>query len=142
MLGAMTDAFPTFRTYLRAKARRLGKERLAWWDIHAPVAATRGASRSARRDAFILEHFASFSPDLAVMARRVFEHRWIDAEQRDGKSGGAFCMGVPGVKESRVLCNFDGSLDQVSTSRTSWATRSTTTALSGPARPRFSAPRR
>jgi oligoendopeptidase F len=24
-------------------------------------------------------------------------------------------MGVPGVKESRVLCNFDGSLDQVST---------------------------
>ena len=49
------------------------------------------------------------------MPRHAFEHNWIDAEQRDGKRGGAFCMGVPGVKELRVLCNFDGTLDQVST---------------------------
>ncbi|MGA9396825.1 MAG: M3 family metallopeptidase, partial [Anaerolineaceae bacterium] len=42
-------------------------------------------------------------------------HRWIDAEMRDGKRGGAFCMDVPGVGESRVLCNFDGSLDTVLT---------------------------
>ncbi|MGH7294089.1 MAG: M3 family metallopeptidase, partial [Polyangiaceae bacterium] len=40
---------------------------------------------------------------------------WIDAEPRAGKVGGAFCMGVPEVKESRVLMNFDGTFDQVST---------------------------
>jgi oligoendopeptidase F len=34
---------------------------------------------------------------------------------RDGKRGGAFCMGLPLVKESRILCNFDGSLDSVGT---------------------------
>jgi oligoendopeptidase F len=34
---------------------------------------------------------------------------------RDGKRGGAFCMDVPGVGESRILCNFDGTLDTVST---------------------------
>ena len=49
------------------------------------------------------------------LARRAFDGRWIDAEQRDGKRGGAFCMGVDAVRESRVLCNFDGTLDQVST---------------------------
>ena len=64
---------------------------------------------------FILANFATFSPDLAALAQRAFDNRWIDAEQRDGKRGGAFCMGLDGVKESRVLCNFDGTLDQVST---------------------------
>ena len=64
---------------------------------------------------FIIDNFGKFSPELAAFARRAFDKRWIDAEQREGKRGGAFCMGVPGVKESRVLCNFDGTLDQVST---------------------------
>lgn len=119
MLGAMADSFPTFRKYFRAKARRLGKERLAWWDLFAPVGAPTGAAGSAfswdQVREFILANFATFSPDLAALAQRAFDNRWIDAEQRDGKRGGAFCMGLDGVKESRVLCNFDGTLDQVST---------------------------
>jgi oligoendopeptidase F len=45
------------------------------------------------------------------MARRAFDQRWIDAEPRDGKQGGAFCMEIPALEESRVLCNFDGSYD-------------------------------
>jgi len=64
---------------------------------------------------FILDNFGKFSPDLSVFAQRAFDHRWIDAEQRDGKRGGGFCMEVQGVKESRILVNFDGSFDQVST---------------------------
>jgi pepF/M3 family oligoendopeptidase len=115
MLGAMVDSFPAFRHYFRAKARRMGKEQLAWWDLFAPAGkADRQYSWSETR-AFILENFGGFSPDLASFAQRAFDHNWIDAESRTGKRGGAFCMGVPGVKESRVLTNFDGSLDQVST---------------------------
>ena len=34
---------------------------------------------------------------------------------REGKRGGGFCMGVQGVQESRILVNFDGSQDQIST---------------------------
>ena len=64
---------------------------------------------------FIVDNFTNFSPDLAAFADQAFENRWIDAEQRPGKRGGAFCMSVPVVNESRVLCNFDGTLDQVST---------------------------
>lgn len=60
-------------------------------------------------------NFATFSSDLSNFAQRAFDKNWIDAEQRVGKRGGAFCMSVPAVEESRVLCNFDGSLDQVST---------------------------
>jgi pepF/M3 family oligoendopeptidase len=115
MLGAMEASFPTFRKYYRAKARRLGKEQLDWWDIFAPMGGIGKTYSYAEARQFILENFENFSPDLADFARTAFDQGWIDAEQRDGKRGGAFCMGVPGVKESRILSNFDGSLDQVST---------------------------
>ncbi|HUI87131.1 MAG TPA: M3 family oligoendopeptidase [Anaerolineales bacterium] len=115
MLGAMEDSFPMIRRYFKAKATKLGKEKLAWWDLFAPVGRTgRTYSFEEARD-FILDNFGRFSPDLSAFAKRAFDHQWIDAEPRDGKRGGAFCMGISGVKESRVLCNFDGSFDQVST---------------------------
>jgi oligoendopeptidase F len=115
MLEAMEASFPMFRGYFKAKARKLEKERLAWWDLFAPLGKTdRVYSFEEARD-FILEHFGAFSPDLRTFAKRAFDFRWIDAEPRDGKRGGAFCMGVSRVKESRVLCNFDGSFDGVST---------------------------
>ena len=115
MLDAMKDSFPMFRKYFQAKAKKLGKEKLAWWDLFAPIGKTdKVYSFDDARD-FILDNFGEFSPELRGLADTAFSKNWIDAEQRDGKSGGAFCMGVPGVKESRILSNFDGSFDQVST---------------------------
>jgi pepF/M3 family oligoendopeptidase len=115
MLGAMEASFPTFRKYYLAKAKRLGKAKLAWWDVFAPVGKSDKAYTFDEARDFVIEHFGEFSPELATFAKRAFENRWIDAEQREGKRGGAFCMGIPLVKESRVLSNFDGTLDQVST---------------------------
>jgi oligoendopeptidase F len=115
MLEAMHDSFPAFRRYFLAKARRMGRPKLPWWDLFAPQGQTETHYSFEQARAFILENFASFSPDLAAFARQAFDRSWIDAEQRVGKRGGAFCMSVPGVQESRILCNFDGSLDQVFT---------------------------
>jgi pepF/M3 family oligoendopeptidase len=115
MLSSMKDSFPMFRRYYNAKAKKIGKEKLAWWDIFAPLGKTdRIYSFEEARD-FILENFGRFSPDLRAFAKRAFDDKWIDAEQRDGKRGGAFCMEIQGLKESRILSNFDGSFDQVST---------------------------
>ncbi len=115
LLGAMEASFPLFRDYFKCKAKKLGKEKLAWWDLFAPLGkADKKYSFEEARE-FILDNFGKFSPDLRAFAQRAFEHNWIDAEQRDGKRGGAFCMGIASVEESRVLCNFDGSFDQVST---------------------------
>ncbi len=115
MLSAMHDSFPTFRKYFKHKAKLIGKEKLAWWDISAPMGKTdKVYSFDEARD-FIVENFNKFSPDLGAFAKRAFDNNWIDAEQREGKRGGAFCMGVDRVKESRILANFDGSFDQVST---------------------------
>jgi pepF/M3 family oligoendopeptidase len=115
MLGAMHASFPVFRRYFQAKARRFGADKLPWWDIFAPVGKTgRSFTFEEARD-FICEHFNKFTPELADFARKAMDNHWIDAEPREGKRGGAFCMGVPLVKESRILSNFDGTLGQVST---------------------------
>jgi len=115
MLAAMKDSFPMFRKYWNAKAKKIDKEKLAWWDIFAPVGKTDKVYSFEEARDFIIENFEKFSPDLAAFAKRAFDNNWIDAEQREGKRGGAFCMDVQGLKESRILSNFDGSFDQVST---------------------------
>lgn len=115
MLAAMQGSFPMFRRYFRSKALKIGKQQLAWWDLSAPLGKRDKLYSFEQARDFIVENFGAFSPDLASFARRAFDQRWIDAEQREGKRGGAFCMGVARVNESRVLCNFDGSFDQVST---------------------------
>ena len=115
MMGAMKDSFPTFRRYFKAKAARFGQEALPWWNLFAPVGKIEKEYSFPEAADFILKNFETFSPELRDFAKNAFETNWIDAEQRPGKRGGAFCMPLPAVKESRVFCNFDGSLDQVMT---------------------------
>jgi pepF/M3 family oligoendopeptidase len=114
MLGAAVDSFPAFRRYLQHKAVLLGKEALPWWDLFAPVGRAEQRVTFAQAQELLLRHFGSFSERLLSMSQRAFDRRWIDAEPRDGKQGGAFCIYIPNLEESRVLCNFDGSFDQVS----------------------------
>jgi pepF/M3 family oligoendopeptidase len=115
MLGAMHDALPVFRRYLKAKARKLGKQQLPWFDLFAPIGSAGRTYRYDEAKALVYDTFQGFAPELGALADRAFRHNWIDVAPRPGKRGGAFCMDVPAVGESRVLTNFDGSLDQVST---------------------------
>jgi len=115
MLNAMEASFPMFWKYFKAKAARFSQKKLPWWNLFAPTGKLDTTYTFPQAQEFILDNFARFSPELVSFAQRAFDNHWIDAEQRSGKRGGGFCMSVPRVKESRILCNFDGSLDQVST---------------------------
>lgn len=115
MLDAMRESFPAFRRYWKSKAKRLGKDQLPWWDLFAPVGRYNRHYTFAEAQALLVNQFGQFSPRLAAFTQRAFDQHWIDAEMRDGKRGGAFCMGISAVDESRILCNYDGSLDQVFT---------------------------
>ncbi len=117
LMGAIREAFPTFRRYLKSKAQKLGHggQPLPWWDLFAPLGqADRRFTWDEARD-FITDKFGQFTPELGEFAATAFDRRWIDGEPRDGKRGGAYCMEVLGTEESRILANFDGSFDQVST---------------------------
>jgi pepF/M3 family oligoendopeptidase len=114
MMMAAHESFPDFRRYLWVKARALGLERLAWYDLFAPVGRTRTEWDYSRGTQFLLEQFGTYSDRLRDFAARAVGESWIDAEPRPGKVGGAFCMAVrPG--ESRILSNYIASYDGVST---------------------------
>lgn len=116
MLTAMRESLPAFQRYYRKKAELLGHTNgLPFYDLFAPVgeADMRFTYQEARD--FIVKHFASFSDKLSQFAARAFDNRWIDAEIREGKRGGAFCDNLHVVKESRIMANFTGSFNDVST---------------------------
>lgn len=115
LLGSMKDSLPMFRRYFQSKAAKLGKDELPWWDLFAPVGSVElEYSWEEARD-YVIEQFGTFSGELADFAKNAFDKNWIDAEPRDGKRGGAFCMSLRAAEESRVFANFDGSFDQLGT---------------------------
>ena len=88
---------------------------MPWWDLFAPVGdASAAAIRWDEATATVTNSFAGYSPALAGLARRALREGWIDAEAREGKRGGAFCMGAT-EGESRVLLNFGSTFSSVST---------------------------
>jgi pepF/M3 family oligoendopeptidase len=117
MQDAMVASFPDFRRYLTTKAELLGHPAgtgLPWWDLAAPVGLTGAAVTWDAAVGAVNGAFSSYSPQLAGLVGRAVTGRWIDAEPRLGKQGGAFCMSVGG-DASRVFLNFDGSFDSVQT---------------------------
>jgi pepF/M3 family oligoendopeptidase len=114
MLGAAREYFPVFRRYLAAKAQALGLEKLAWYDLFAPIAeGMRAWSYDDARE-FIVEQFGTFTPRLSAFAARAFGESWIDAEPRPGKQDGAYCMWVQ-KDESRVFANYKPAFGGMST---------------------------
>ena len=113
LLEAMNEALPVFRRYYRAKAWALGLPKLAFFDLFAPLGKEKRRWTFPRAVDYIAGKFSLFSPDLGDFARRAAVERWIDAEPRKGKIGGAYCIGLGG--ESRIFCNFDGTFSSVST---------------------------
>lgn len=114
MMGAAKAAFPIFRRYLHAKARGLGQERLAFYDLFAPIGEDSREWTYEEAAAFVERSFGSYSPKMGDFAARSFRENWTDAEPRDGKRDGAFCMSLRG-DESRILMNFKPSFNSVST---------------------------
>jgi oligoendopeptidase F len=114
MLTAARESFVDFRRYLHAKARVLGLEQLAWYDIFAPVGKEKQVWEFAQARTFIIEKFGDYSTRLSDFAARAFRENWIDAEPRAGKVDGAYCTPLR-KDESRVFANFKPSFNGVST---------------------------
>lgn len=116
MMRAAQKSFPDFRRYLNAKARKLGipGEKLAFYDLFAPIGASSRAWDYQEACDFVAEQFGTYSSKLREFAERSYRENWIDVAPRPGKRDGAFCMGTRG-DESRVLLNYVPSFKWVST---------------------------
>ncbi len=115
LLEAMRASLPSFQEYFRTKAKLLGLKKLDWYDLFAPVGRCEKTYSFEEAKDIIVSSYSNFSSEAGVFVRHAFEHGWIDAEPRKGKTGGAYDIFFPEARESRVFCNFDGSYDSVAT---------------------------
>ncbi|MCS6868015.1 M3 family oligoendopeptidase [Thermus sp.] len=113
MQEAVRESLPLFRRYYLLKARALGKERLDWWDLFAPLGKGRRWTLEEARG-FLREKLAALAPNAAKVAEAAFAERWMDLLPRKGKVGGAYCMPRGGGK-SLILANYEESFEAVST---------------------------
>jgi pepF/M3 family oligoendopeptidase len=117
---AMMEAADEFRDvlvdYMQAKAGLLGLDRLAWYDLEAPVGAVRDEKIS-YEDAqkFIIEQAGAFSEPMSRFYQEALAKRWVEVEDRPGKAQGGFCTGLPVSKEIRIFMTFGGTSSGVQT---------------------------
>lgn len=116
MMAAIEEYLPVFRKYLRKKGEMLGHTNgLPWYELFAPLGKADKTYTLEEAKEYLIATFRKFAPDMAEMMREAFEHEWIDFYPRKGKEGGAFCAGVPCLKQSRILTNYDGYFGSIGT---------------------------
>lgn len=116
LLTAIKESLPTFRRYLKHKATVLGhKEGLPFYDLFAPMGDTSQTFTVEETRTYLVDKFSQFAPDLAEMTATFYEKNYMDFYPRKGKRGGAFCANLPFINQSRIMLNFDGSLNNVLT---------------------------
>ena len=117
LVAAVRAAYPKLsHRYYAMKAKWLGKERLAHWDRNAPLPHedTREVPWADARD-LVLGAYGQFAPEMADIARRFFDGRWIDAPVRPGKAPGAFAHPTVPSAHPYVLLNYQGKTRDVMT---------------------------
>lgn len=116
MVTAMKESLPSFRKFYLKKSEKLGhKKGLPFYDLFAPTGECDMRFTYEEARDFVVKNFRTFSNKLADFADNAFENRWIDAEPREGKRGGAFCSNIHPIGESRIMSNFTGSFSDVAT---------------------------
>ena len=115
LIGALEESLPIFRDYLKTKAKLLGLETLEWYDMFAPVGDASMSFTFEEAKALIIDAYSSFSPEVGAFIKNALESHWVDPEAHEGKIGGAYDIFFPKKKESRVMMNWEGTYDSVST---------------------------
>ncbi|MBO7637885.1 MAG: M3 family oligoendopeptidase [Treponema sp.] len=138
LIGALEESLPMWRKYFNAKAKILRERKmtasesagsdknpgLAFYDLFAPLSSSSNGTGESllekkwsfdqARD-YVLAEYKSFSDDMHDFAKKAFEEKWIDAEVRPGKVGGAYDEDFPKGHQSRILSNFTGAFSDIIT---------------------------
>ncbi|HEY4431163.1 MAG TPA: M3 family oligoendopeptidase [Paenibacillus sp.] len=115
MLSALQESLPIFHSYYQKKAELLGHPgQLPFYDIFAPVGEESMKISYEDAQKTIVSSFATFSEELANLAQKAFDQRWIDAEPKAGKGGFGLCIDIFPLGESRIMTQFTGNAIDIS----------------------------
>ena len=115
LLEVVREKSSIYQRYFRLKAELLGMKRLRRYDVYAPLAGSQKEIPYSEGVGLVLDTFASFHPEVAARAERVFAEGHIDSAIRKGKKGGAFCYTVLPSQTPWLLANYTGRVRDVAT---------------------------
>ena len=104
-----------FQRYFLFKAKHLGTDKLRRYDIYAPLTNADKKYEFEYSRNLILDTFRDFSPYMAELATRVLDQQHLDAQVRQGKRGGGFCLSTLPELTPWVLVNFNGRAGDIAT---------------------------
>ncbi len=116
LAGAVSSRYDMVHRYYGLKAKLLGHDTLYDYDRYAPIPGLPDQvfSWDEARET-VLTAYGSFSPEMADIARRFFEERWIHAPVLPGKRAGAFSHSTVPSAHPYVLLNYTGKHRDVTT---------------------------
>ena len=115
LVDAVVGRYDIPQRWYALKAKVLGIDRLADYDRMASVADDESSIGWREAREIVLDSYASFSPEMADIATRFFDERWIDAPVRPGKRPGAFCAYTVPSHHPYLLLNWTGRTRDVAT---------------------------
>ena len=105
-----------YRRYLRLKAKLMGLDKLANYDIIAPLPSAPEMNygwKEAREET--VEAYNEFDEQIGGWVIEMYEKRHIDGEIRKGKTSGAFCSSWLAGKSGYILQSFNARMSDVFT---------------------------
>ncbi|MCW3982181.1 MAG: M3 family oligoendopeptidase [Candidatus Bathyarchaeota archaeon] len=105
-----------YQRYLRLKAKLMGLQKLANYDIAAPLPNSPEMKyrwKKSREEA--LTAYSEFDEEIGKWVDEMFEKRHIDGEVRKGKESGAWCASWITGKSAFILQSFNETLDDLYT---------------------------
>ena len=105
------------RRILKLKAQLMGEQKVAWFDLGAPLDIPDQEKLSWDKARIIVgTSFGQAYPALgSFFAQQIIAKNWIDWEPRSGKRPGGFCTSSMLNKESRIFMTYNESLGDVLT---------------------------
>ena len=115
LMSATEKHYSLVQRYYRLKGKLLNIDPLYDYDRYAPLSGEMPKCDWATARAIVQESYDAFSPEAGGIVRMFFEKKWIDAELRPGKRGGAFSSSAVPSVHPYILMNFTERLRDVMT---------------------------
>jgi len=115
MVEEVQAGYKLVRDFYKLKRKLLGVKKLYDYDRYAPLSKSSKKVPWPKARSMVISAFSRVSDEFAEMADEFFESGWIDAAERKGKRGGAFCSFTTPDHHPYVFINYSGQVRDVFT---------------------------
>ena len=111
MFEAIFSEIEVGRRILRFRAKAMGVQRVAWFDLGAPLSFPDVSPMDWDEGKSLVQGaFARAYPALGEFTQDMYDRQWIDYEPRAGKRPGGFCTGSSMISESRIFMTYNRTM--------------------------------